>query len=271
MRHSRTAADDARRPLLQNQPVGDYGTDGSGRGNNARESQIQRPTQHNRRVSDGIHPHDKKSEKFWTRLVGAIIVAVVAANAIVSTFTDWLPNDTLGLSASQDCGWWKLKEDAGDAAIDQDDIFQAQKERRAGIYQRDCYQDHPSLASNSCSFFAVRSIPYHTKKNTDCELGDGSICLMHYGAVEFRTDPIDAVFLGLNTPRRPRFQLSTKCVPLKIGSGTVEELPPDDEHREPWYNYYLGTLDDGLGYYTNKTYEVRGKPFDSLLPGYSLT
>ena len=113
------------------------------------------------------------------------MIAVVFAVAFASNFSDRLPIDNMGISASQTCGWWNLKDDTGVPAYDADDLFQAEKERRAGDYQRDCYQQDPSLSPDRCSFFAQKSIPYHRTKNTDSELGDRDICYGgRYNAVQ---------------------------------------------------------------------------------------
>ena len=84
-------------------------------------------------------------------------------------------------------------------------------------------------------------------------------------------DLVDGALLGLNLLKRPKFRLRTKCIPLAMDQGFVEVNPGNDKHEETWYNYYLGQLCEQENFCTNLTFQVRGKPFDSLFPGYAIT
>jgi hypothetical protein len=182
-----------------------------------------------------------------------------------------MPADSLGLSASKHCGSWSLDfKNAGNELRDNDDLLQAQKEMRAGQYGRDCYGHRSVTSPAQCAFFDNQTISYEVLKGQDCPFADRDICAGGgYTAVRFSTGLVEASVLGINSPKAPKFNRTTVCVPLKLKDEFVKEIPPDTQHRDYRYEYYFGPV-SGSEHSSNYTFRTFGDPFTWDIPAYSV-
>lgn len=213
----------------------------------------------------------KSATRGWISMIASIMLLVLSmAFAVAGSFSSTIPADSLGLSASVDCGSWSLRTDAGKEAEDSDDLLQAQKEMRAGQYGKDCYGHRPVTNPDRCTFFNSQSIPYSVQVGRECPFKDKNFCASGgYTAARFTTGLVDANVLGINSRRTPKFNRTSICVPLNIDQGFVRELAPDTEHRDYQYEYYLGQVEDS-GYHSDYTYRMFGDPFQWDVPAYSI-
>jgi hypothetical protein len=186
-----------------------------------------------------------------------------------------LPVNSSGLVDSQTCGSWSLRDDAGDGATDLYDLDQAQKERRAAQYARDCYAGQRSDGPDLCEFFAHPRIPYEIVESKEhCPFADVDFCDKPYGAIKFSTGRISSSIIGINSLNPPKFRRTTVCTPLNVkgnpqhfvrrvaGDGTPGSAPYV-------YEYDLGqtrsSVSDG-----NYTFRTMGDAFGWDIPGYSV-
>lgn len=204
-----------------------------------------------------------------------LITAGSIAWLLAGSFSTTVPVDESALSAARTCGMWSLRDNIGRESESRDDLFQAQKEARAGQYGKECYVDASVLSPDHCNFFDTQSIPSHVHFNQKCPFQDSSFCTGNYTAAVFTTGLegsdgfVDASTLGLNSPLRPKFRKTTTCVPLNMRQGFIRKLLPDSVHVDYQFEYYLGPVNDSAsGFSANYTFKMFGDPYRWEIPAY---
>ena len=214
---------------------------------------------------------DKPLSRGWLYdLFSGFLSVAFGSWVIAASFSATTRADSSGLSASKYCGSWSLKRNPGKQAMDNDDLLQAQKERRAGQYGRNCYGQRWVTSPDQCKLFDSQTIGYDVSFDWECPFQNKNFC--HGGkfsAVRFSTGLKDASVLGINTAKPPKFNRTTVCVPLDLDQGFVREIPPDVHHHDYRYEYDLGPL-NGSEHSSNYTYRTLGNPFKWDVPAYSM-
>ena len=197
-------------------------------------------------------------------VITTVLFGLFVAQAIAGVFSAKIASDRAGLSSSQHCGIWQFNENAGGEAADRDDLNNYQKEARASQYARTCYNSPDPIDPFSCRVFYNQSIAYTTKTRQSCPFASPELC--HdglYSAITFDTGYIDASIIGINSPMTHKFRRTTSCSPLNMSEPYV--LPSSRGINDTAYHYYYGPKDD-----TNYTFNTSGRPFEWLVPVYSV-
>lgn len=211
------------------------------------------------RVSDTAIKRGK-----WAQIVNFAVVLVgwVVATSLVAN----VPTNNFGISNSQTCGVWNLRNNSSPLEIDRDDLVQARKEFRAGYYARNCYSGRSGADPARCNQFAQTAIDYRCEK-AHCPFRNHRFCYGTYEATQCSTDWVDASALGINSPKNPRFKKTMICTPLDMDAGFVD---PHEEDDEGWmFDYYLGPFDGSLNH-TEYTFRQYGFPFKWGVPTYAV-
>ncbi len=217
-------------------------------------------------VESLLHGGAKQADSPSTIMIVIITVlfGLFVAQAIAGVFSAKIASDRAGLSSSQHCGIWQFNEDAGGEPADLDDLNNYHKEARASQYARTCYNSPDPTDPFSCKMFYNQSIAYSTKTRQPCPFASSEIC--HdglYSAISFDTGHIDASTIGINSPVNHKFRRTTSCSPLNMSEPYV--LPSSQSTDVAAYNYYYGPKDG-----TNYTFNTSGRPFEWLVPVYSV-
>ncbi|KAM7214438.1 hypothetical protein V8F06_010195 [Rhypophila decipiens] len=155
---------------------------------------------------------------------------------------------------SDRCGIWEFdSEDAGNEAATRADVYERDKEARAGEYARSCYE-RSNIAGQEqpyslCDFFSHRNITYTKTSNFSCPFADDSVCVTGAQAVTFDTGLVDAVESGST----PRSRIS--FVGLLLA------------HRSTMTTHFLLGCDDERA---NHTFNTTNDPFDTRIPAYDI-
>lgn len=198
-------------------------------------------------------------------VVTTVLFGLFIAQAIAGVFSAKIASDRAGLSSSQHCGIWQFNENAGGEPADRDDLNNYQKEARASQYARTCYNSPDPTDPLSCKVFYNQSIAYSTKTYQPCPFASSELC--HdglYSAISFDTGYIDASVIGINSPTTHKFRRTTSCSPLNMSEPYVLRSSPDTNGTA--YHYYYGPKD-----YTSYTFNTSGRPFEWLVPVYSVS
>ena len=197
-------------------------------------------------------------------VIVTVLFGLFIAQAIAGVFSAKVASDRAGLSSSQNCGIWQFDENAGGEAADRDDLSNYQKEARASQYARTCYNSPNPTEPFSCGIFYNQSIAYTTRTHQPCPFASTELC--HdglYSAISFDTGYVDASTIGINSPATYKFRRTTSCSPLNMSEPYVLRSPPDIKGTA--YDYYYGRKDN-----TNYTFNTSGRPFEWLVPVYSV-
>jgi hypothetical protein len=219
----------------------------------------------------GAQGNARRPDQGWARVITwTILVIGFIGYSVGSSLSAAMPAGSSGLSASEHCGPYGLRSDAGAEAQDKDDLFQAKKEGEARQYGRDCY-GHSSLAiPDHCNFFVGQAIPYDVHLEQECPFKDINLCPGGgYTAARFTTGLVDASLLGINAEKAPKFNRTLICVPLDMNQGFIKEIPPDSQHHDYRYEYHLGPV-SGSEHHSDYTFRTLGDPFKWDMPGYSM-
>ena len=192
------------------------------------------------------------------------LFGLFVTQAIASVFSAKIASDRAGLSSSKYCGIWQCNEDAGGERADRDDWYNYQKEARASQYARTCYNSQDPSEPFSCRIFYNQSIAYTTKAHQSCPFSSSELC--HdglYSAVSFDTGYVDASVIGINSAKTPKFRRIPSCSPLNMSEPYVSRSSSGTNSTA--YQYYYGPKDN-----TNYTFNTSGKPFEWLVPVYSV-
>ena len=197
-------------------------------------------------------------------VINTVLFGLFVAQAIAGVFSAKIASDRAGLSSSQHCGIWQFNENAGGEAADRDDLNNYQKETRASQYARTCYNSPDPTGPFSCRVFYNQSIAYNTKTHQLCPFASSELCQDGlYSAISFDTGYIDASVIGINSPTAHKFRRTSSCSPLNLSEPYV--LPSSPGTNGTAYNYYYGPKDN-----TNYTFNTSGRPFEWLVPVYSV-
>lgn len=197
-------------------------------------------------------------------VVITVLFGLFVAQAIAGVFSAKIASDRAGLSSSQHCGIWQFNENAGGEAADRDDLNNYHKEARASQYAKTCYTSPDPTDPFSCKVFYNQSIAYTTKTLQSCPFASSELC--HdglYSAISFDTGYVDASVIGINSPATHKFRRTTSCSPLNMSEPYVR--PSSSGTNGTAYQYYYGPKDN-----TNYTFDTSGRPFEWLVPAYSV-
>ncbi|KAK3313322.1 hypothetical protein B0H66DRAFT_565878 [Apodospora peruviana] len=197
-------------------------------------------------------------------MIGIIILAAWVGRVIAGIFAANIVTDRTATWDSEHCGIWQFDSDgAGEGAATRADVYDREKESRAGEYARYCYESPPSAKQPMyCDFFHQRNITYTRNTTFQCPFVDESVCVVGTPAVIFDTGLVDASQIGVNDWTTYKFRRSTTCAPLNTDSRFVSNETKDGVTT---FFYRYGETDD-----TNYTFSSKGNPFDSLSPTYDV-
>nr|OQO17714.1 hypothetical protein B0A51_14464 [Rachicladosporium sp. CCFEE 5018] len=206
----------------------------------------------------------------WKVLIWSASVVVLGCTWALAT--DHASKNSAGeiaLSGAVTCGYWGLRADANDKALNKDALEQGSKEARAGQYARDCYGFRTSNGPNQCEVFKEPSIEtLEVFENQTCPFAEKKYCEDSQNTARILTTGlVDAKSLGINADRTPLLNRTTMCVPLDIDAGFARK-PSDDSSIGAW-EYYLGPKGDHNE--TEYTFRQFGDPFDFDVRSYTMS
>ncbi|KAM0820696.1 hypothetical protein AB5N19_06516 [Seiridium cardinale] len=181
-----------------------------------------------------------------------------------------IPASTEGLSDTENCGFWDLRNNADQRIKDNDDLIQARKEARAAQYGRNCYGEQSIGNVDQCEFFKSRQIEYTVERIDcpfDCPNPDNCICAngIYGSGVRLSTGAFPASIIGSNDGKLPLIKRTSIFVPLDIDYGFVV----DNSGAEFQFDYHLGSV-NASGEFRNHTFTMFGTPFNWGIPAYSV-
>lgn len=204
---------------------------------------------------------DKKLSELSTAmfLILVLLFGVFVAWTVVGLLSANIASDETGLSSSQDCGVWQFDDTAGDEAAYLAHLDNHQKEARASLYSRNCYNSPDPSDTLSCRIFYNQSIGYETRTQQKCPFPSPELCAGGlYSAITFDTGYVDADVIGINYPVTHKFRRRTSCSPL-----SMEE--PYIATNDSSYHYNYGPTGN-----VDYTFNTSGDPIKWLVPGYSV-
>lgn len=194
------------------------------------------------------------------KLLSVLVLLASIAYAVAGAFVANLPSEKLARSGSANCGFWGLRDDANDAALDEDALIQGQRETRAGLYARNCYGHQENTDVDQCTIFANTSIDFSMTDKKECPFVDSRYCAKEgfsdSTAVRFSTGKVAAKHIGLNVQMSPTLNRTTVCVPLNMNGGFIYKLSDVSGN----WGYDLGPV-NSTEYSSNYTFEQPGDPF----------
>ena len=202
-----------------------------------------------------------------------VTFASFVAQIIAGVFSARVATDRAALLSSTHCGIWAFDGEAGDEAAARADLFEYQKEARAGQYARNCYGLQNLTDSTRCDFFYQTIIDFTTTSMDRCPFKSHELCPGGlYSAVTFDTGLVDASSLGINSQITHKFRRKATCSPLSMDYPYVRNKTFEDP-KNTTYDYYYGRIvDDAVvpPKIRNFTHQTSGYPFDWLAPVYSV-
>lgn len=197
-------------------------------------------------------------------LIGLLILASFAARAVVGVLSAFVATDTTALWYSTECGPYVFDSiGAGDDIAARADVYDREKETRAGAYAKYCYHNlTTSTRPLHCNFFSTQKIPFTTAYDYRCPFPRQDICARGAQAVTFDTGLVDAAVTGINDPYGYKFRRTTTCVPLSTEAPYVRNETADGI---PEFSYLYG---ERIG--RKDTFHSVGDPFNWLAPTYDV-
>lgn len=202
-------------------------------------------------------------------LVAIALAALWVGQVIGGVFAAEVMTDGVALWSSQRCGVWEFDSDhSGNSAATRHDVFDREKELRAGDYAKSCYDTTNVLQSMSCNFFYQPNISFSLSYTYECPLKDRSLCVEGAPAVTFDTGLVAANRIGINAESKDtyKFRRSSTCTPLSISYPYVQSR---DSNGTTAFDYYYGQISDS-DYSRESTFSSVGRPFDVQLPAYDV-
>jgi hypothetical protein len=174
-----------------------------------------------------------KEDKWGFILVSALTLALFAVfigEQVLAIATAGIVNGSTALSASPDCGLWKIDMST---MSDFEKLFYqlnwfSDSESRAVTYAERCYPDNSTI--DACNTFYESRIAYEDKHDSPCPFY-GDVCL--YGdnsTYTLDTGYLDSRILGINGAPRYQFRRRTACAPLVVNASYIR-LGADDPSR----------------------------------------
>lgn len=176
---------------------------------------------HSRTPEEAILPlaRRRRQAKSPTTLLALLFVsAAFVGYQFASISVSRLLLDNYALSTSQDCGFYVPGAESS-IASPMDQIMDS-----VASYYQECYESSPS--EQKCDIFTEQDLHVTYTQDVPCPFGD----LCKTGAISMDTLLLDSVYLGINSPHRPKFRRSTVCAPLKTDG------------------FYQASLDDATNY-----------------------
>jgi hypothetical protein len=196
-------------------------------------------------------------------MLGIVVLGVFVAWAIGSLFSTGIANNKTALWDSEHCGVWKFNSSAaGFDAATRHDIYDRQKEARAGEYAHNCYGSADLLKSGRCSLFYQPTIKYNREPRWDCPFTAREICVQGQQPLHFYTDLIDPNDIGINSKHLFKFRRNSTCTPLTWEDSYIRNKTA--KNGETTYYYEFGST----GHNYNYTYSTTGNPHDWHAPSY---
>jgi hypothetical protein len=209
--------------------------------------------------------------RIWTG-IGFIWIAFICFLGLTTLgvwFSSIVLDDGTALWSSQHCGVYDFDDSNGDQEMTRNDVYNLQKEARAGEYARSCYGSFDSSNLDAISFpmqcgtFYQSKLRFNKWTTPGCPHFEGNICKEGPLSITFDTGIIDSGLLGINVPKAYKFRRNTTCSILDVESHVKESL----ENGTTKYYYDFGRK---RGWPNPYTYYTVGRPFDSTASGYSL-
>lgn len=208
------------------------------------------------------------------QVVLLVIVAVALATmwvlrVIGGVFAAEVMTDGVALWLSKRCGVWEFDSDnSGDSAATRHDVFDREKELRAGDYAKSCYDTTNMLQSMSCNFFYQPNISFSSSYSLECPFETPNLCIKGAPAVTFDTGLVAANRIGINARAKEtyKFRRISTCAPLSIDYPYVQSR---DSNGTTAFDYYYGQISDG-DYSRESTFSSVGSPFDVQMPAYDV-
>ncbi|KAK8102426.1 hypothetical protein PG984_015572 [Apiospora sp. TS-2023a] len=220
----------------------------------------------------GNPEHPEKAQR-WPEVIVAISIATMGVfYAFAGGAVGELPANTIGLTNSEDCGFWELKRNADWRIQDNGDVVQAEKEMRAARYGKECYGDAQAGQSTGCDIFQDAEIA-HSLEKVDCPFPcpnpDNCICAngIYNSAARLDTGTFRVDKLGLNAVHLPLVRRTSTFVPLNIDHGFVVDKSVSDDDFV--FKYYLGSINNTAGF-RNFTFSMHGLPFNWDISAYAV-
>ncbi|KAM7196669.1 hypothetical protein V8F33_006009 [Rhypophila sp. PSN 637] len=204
--------------------------------------------------------------------VGLLILCSWVGRVVAGVYTAKIIADRQAVWESDRCGIWEFdSEGAGDEAATRADVYERDKEARAGEYARNCYE-RSNIAGQEqpyslCDFFSHRNITYTKTSNFTCPFADDSVCVTGAQAVTFDTGLVDASRIGINAEITYKFRRSTTCAPLNDDYPFVRNAT---SHNTTTFFYQYGSLLDWDDEIANYTFSTTNDPFDTRVPAYDV-
>jgi len=182
--------------------------------------------------------------------------------AIGSLFTSGIANNRAALWDSEYCGVWKFNSsEGGPDAATRHDIYDRQKEARAGEYAQNCYESASLLKTGRCNFFYKPTIDYCVTPRWGCPFAK-EMCVQGQEPIHFNTGLIDPNDIGINSAHLFKFRRHFTCTPLTWEDKYIRHETA--ENGETTYYYEFGST----GHSYNYTYSTTGNPHDWHAPNY---
>jgi hypothetical protein len=203
--------------------------------------------------------------KIWLTFLGTAVLTLFVARAVAGVFSAHVATGRVALWSSDHCGVWQFDSDrAGEGASTRADVYDREKEFRAGEYAKYCYDTSDKLQSMYCGFFYQPNISFTTSYSYECPFADEEVCVLGSPAVTFDTGLVDASNIGVNDKVTYKFRRWTTCSPLNVGPPYVRNQTTNG--TTTFYYYYGQTVDGDK--ITNYTFSSTGNPFSWLAPAY---
>jgi len=202
--------------------------------------------------------------KLSLALIGIVVFASFCARACIGFFSVLIATNKAALWASEQCGPYVFDSiGAGDDMAARADVYDREKESRAGAYAENCYRNASDTTRPlHCNFFYSQSVPFETTYTYRCPFPKQDICARGAQAVTFDTGLVDANSVGINDKYGYQFRRSTTCVPLNTDAPYVRNETADGI---PAFSYLYGTR---IG--RKDTFYSTGDPFNWLAPTYDV-
>jgi hypothetical protein len=205
----------------------------------------------------------KNPHKAALVLLGFLPLVSFVARAAIGVLSAFVATDTAALWAADQCGLFVFdSEGAGDGTAARADVYDREKESRAGAYAKYCYNWSTSPQPLHCNFFHQQKIAFTTTYDYNCPFPRQDICARGAQAITFDSGNVDASFLGINDPYGYKFRRTMTCVPLSTESPYVRN---ETANGTAAFSYMYG---ERIG--RKDTFHSTGDPFNWLAATYDI-
>ncbi|KAK5663828.1 hypothetical protein OQA88_31 [Cercophora sp. LCS_1] len=218
--------------------------------------------------------HSRNPRTLSLFLILLVVFLSFLARTVGGVFSAFVATNTVALWHSEECGPYAF--DSINAPHDiaaRADVYDREKETRAGDYAKYCYRDSSSSTTRPlhCNFFTQQTIPFVTTYSFQCPFPKQDVCAGAQ-AVTFDTELIDASLVGINDPYGFKFRRSATCVPLSTEAPYVINETDTTVDGSPAFSYLYGerngTKKDS---WRKDTFHSTDDPFFWLAPTYDVS